>query len=248
MIGGDADLDVKLDFTLTPALLAAIPGALLAVHTLYKLSAAAFERERSRHIERVEKLSKVVEAAGENCPKALRIELVEEVLWVASYKELEPTELDDFEAGIFVVLALIGFLAPLGLLLAGAPDAVGGIGAIIGFGVGCLSAGRSAAVTGRLRSQRHLWVMLGGHRNTPALPPVSWGEMGAFGFVDEPPIELWIGQAFGGHRPDCRKVSDAEVESVRASASQYFSEPTAWGRAWAIAVRARERMTRRTKR
>lgn len=66
----------------------AVPGAVGAVYTLVMAIPATHRR---RCVARAELLAKLVAAAGERCPKALRTEMIEKINWVAAYSVIRYT-------------------------------------------------------------------------------------------------------------------------------------------------------------
>ncbi|MFE9575319.1 hypothetical protein ACFYO1_02950 [Nocardia sp. NPDC006044] len=65
-----------------------IPGAVGAAYTLLMAIPATHRR---RCAARAELLAKLVAAAGESCPKALRAEMIEKINWVAAYSVIRYT-------------------------------------------------------------------------------------------------------------------------------------------------------------
>ncbi|MGW6421616.1 hypothetical protein ACWF82_02980 [Nocardia sp. NPDC055053] len=66
----------------------AIPGAMGAIYTLLMAAPATHRR---RCASRAELLAKLVAAAGDRCPKALRADMIEKITWVAAYSAIRYT-------------------------------------------------------------------------------------------------------------------------------------------------------------
>jgi hypothetical protein len=200
----------------------AIPAALLAVNGL--LAAAPLTRKRL-HVRRVEQLSKVVNAAGSDCPKALRVKLIQEIYWITAYSTIRATArerlvlLAGWGGSILVYIVTIAFGAALewyrshSWFLYNAPT----IGSAVILAVYVFPA---AVVLDSLDARRRLYATFGGRSDLPRLRGPGLRRPSPTNSV----VKGWVKEVLGDPEPDPRAVRTRDVTVLRRVIAEWESE------------------------
>lgn len=206
----------------------AIPGAVVAIYTLVTAVPATHRR---RCAVRAELLSKLVAAAGDDCPKALRAEMIEKINWVAAYSAIRYT-------GKYRLIVWIGwpvsmifpalFATAVTVLEAG-PGA-GSVAAILGaaFSLACILGLQLIPVTivmDWMYARRLLYVKVGGRDGFADLRFPGLRRRGYTSGV----VKRLTTQVFGG-RTRGTAVSDGDLLALRRAMSEWEKTPMPWPR------------------
>ncbi|WP_433523814.1 hypothetical protein ACQPZ2_00665 [Nocardia pseudovaccinii] len=199
----------------TAQVLVAAPAAAVALFTLWK----TIPSTRRLHMHKAERLAKLVEAAGDDCPKILKVKLAQEVHWVAATYAIRLRG-SDFRFAVYVTAGNIVFVIGWVLLISWLLDGSMALFFALGLLAGALSLVIDHPVE-RLRDwilvRRTLYALLGGRGDIPQIPRPSR----LFG-IGVPPlwdVDDWVLKVFGIEpHPSTIKANDmtalrAEIEN-----------------------------------
>lgn len=197
-----------------------VPGACVA---LSSLALTIPWSDRRLHIKRVEELSKVVNAAGDDCPKLLRIKLIQELYWVEACYVIAPRFANT--AGLLGTALLMPTVLTLAIQLygremfagMGKPGYVLGVLAVVVVWFGSLEfmlrTGHSVVL---IQAHRRLYAKTGSKVDMAwPLPRKVQLLMESRLILRQRDVDRMLTEAFGDMDPDPRRLAGPQLAKLR---------------------------------
>jgi hypothetical protein len=203
-----------VEITLTA--LIGIPSGVLALVTLIVVAPIAGRR---RHMQQAESLAKLVDAAADQCPRALKVELHQQINWVAAYHSVRLSDSDKTKMENRVLTSL-GLLIPYvgGMVRGGLLGIIVAAAAVLPLSILLTYVLASAR---RLAAQRRLFAKLGGRSDVPELLGPMWWPI-FNGVPTAYVIDRWIRNQFNGVEPLPSAIHVDDIKAIRRRLRAYY--------------------------
>lgn len=180
---------------------------------------------------RAEKLAKLVDAAGDRCPKALDAELIERITWVAAYRVIRYP--GRFRAilwfGMFLSMGTFGFLLAIGVTQRwyASSNWLLYYGPTIGFAtIVAIQLIPVAIIMDWMYARRLMYVKLGGREDLSELRFPGLRRRGYSSGV----VKRLIRQVFGDETPSAEALNPGNLLAIRGAMREWEASPMPWRR------------------